>query len=411
MAEVYHVDPKGDDAKGNGSNDRPWRKIQHALDECEAGDTVLVHRGEYLESVEFNESGSKSKGPITLMGEEGATISGKGTKDQHLIRAENQSYLRIINLDLVDIQNNDECAAIMIEGAGSNITIRQCRIARCRGKNAIGIAFYGTHSKMPLSEIEIDGNTISDCEPAPSETLVLNGNVMNFKVTNNTIRNVNNIGIDFIGGEKDVVKDITKVARQGVCTGNRVENARSNYGGGYAAGIYVDGGRDIVIESNVVTQCDMGIEVGAENKGVVTSGIVVKQNVFYKNDKAGIVFGGYDAKRGRVEKCEFLENQCYQNTTHAKPQAELWIQQASGNVVKGNSFWIMNQKLMAQIDHGGEKNEVDENIWFSEEGGNGLTFEFAGLAGKGFANWQSKTAWDKNGKFTKWKFTVPNGAP
>ena len=71
----------------------------------------------------------------------------------------------------------------------------------------------------------------------------------------------------------------------------------------------------------------------------------------------------------------------------------------------------MNQKLMAQIDHGGEKNEVDENIWFSEEGGNGLTFEFAGLAGKGFANWQSKTAWDKNGKFTKWKFTVPDGTP
>jgi hypothetical protein len=234
---------------------------------------------------------------------------------------------------------------------------------------------------------------------------------MNFKVTNNTIRNVNNIGIDFIGGEKDVVKDTTKVARQGVCTGNRVENARSNYGGGYAAGIYVDGGRDIVIESNIVTQCDMGIEVGAENKGVVTSGIVVKWNVFFNNDKAGIVFGGYDAKRGRVEKCEFLENQCYQNTAHAKPQAELWIQQASGNVVKGNSFWVMNQKLMAQIDRGGEKNAVDENTWFSDDGADALAFEFTGTAEKGFPDWQSKTTWDKNGKFTKWKFTVPERTP
>ena len=208
-----------------------------------------------------------------------------------------------------------------------------------------------------------------------------------------------------------MVKDITKVAREGVCKGNRVENARSNYGGGYAAGIYVDGGRDIVIESNIVTQCDLGIEVGAENKGVVTSGIVVKRNVFYKNDKAGIVFGGYDAKRGRVEKCEFLENQCYQNTAHAKPQAELWIQQASGNVVKGNSFWVMPQKVMAQIDHGGEDNTVDGNIWFSDEGANGLTFEFAGASGKSFPAWQQKSGWDKSGKVTKWKFTVPDETP
>ncbi len=410
-ADVYHVALTGNDSKGTGTNELPWRTIQHALDECEAGDTVRVHAGTYSERVEFNVSGSAAKGPITLVGEEGAILSGKGVKGNQLIRAEDQSYLRIQNLDLVDNQNPAESAAIMIEGSGSHFEIRQCRIARCKGKNAIGIGFYGNKAAAPLAEIVIDGNSITDCEPAPSEALVLNGNVMNFKVTNNVISKVNNIGIDFIGGEKDMVKDPTKVARNGLCQGNRVENARSTYEDGYAAGIYVDGGKDIVIEDNVVTQCDLGIEVGAENKGTVTSGIIVRRNTFFKNDKAGLVFGGYDRKRGRVEKCQFVENQFYQNTQHAQAQGELWIQHASDNEVRGNSFWVGGKKPMALVVTGGGANTVDENIWFTDAGAASLSYQLGNTQGMTFEKWQSTTGWDAKGKFAKWDFTEPQLNP
>ena len=72
------------------------------------------------------------------------------------------------------------------------------------------------------------------------------------RVTNNHVHDVNNIGIDFIGGERSICKDIGKVARNGICSGNRVERARSNYGGGFAAGIYVDGARDIKIRLRMI---------------------------------------------------------------------------------------------------------------------------------------------------------------
>ncbi len=410
QAEVYHVDVKGNDDKGAGSNERPWRTIQRALEECEAGDTVLVHPGVYAERVEFNNSGSATKGWISLLGEDGATISGKGVKGQQLIRAENQSYLRIQNLSLVDNLDKKESAAIMIEGGGSHYEIRNCRIARCKGKNAIGIGFYGSQADVPLSDIVIDGNSITDCEPAPSEALTLNGNVTKFSITNNSITNVNNIGIDFIGGEGDIVKDTTKVAREGICKGNRVENARSSYGDGYAAGIYVDGGKDITIEDNVVTQCDLGIEVGAENKGTVASGIIVRSNILFKNDKAGLVFGGYDTKRGRVQDCLFEGNQFYQNTQHAKPQAELWIQHASGNTVRENYFWVTEKKSMALTVKGGGENSVDGNTWFSAGGAENLRYQFGEVQGSTFTTWQSTTGWDATGKFEKWEFTEPSKA-
>ena len=410
-ADVHHVATTGSDARGDGSHERPWAGIQKALDECSPGDSVLVHAGTYFQRVEWNVSGSAEKGVITLMGEEGAILSGKGVKGSQLIRVENQSHLRIENLQLVDNSNTKESSAIILEGSGSHVTISKCRISRCKGKNAVAIGVYGTDARTPYSNIVIDGNSITDCEPAPSEALVLNGNVTKFAVTNNTILRVNNIGIDFIGGEKDIVNDPAAVARDGLCKGNRVSYARSRYGGGYAAGIYVDGGRDIVIEENIVTGCDLGIEIGAENSKITTSGVTVRGNIIYQNDKAGLVLGGYDAARGRVRNCQIVANQFYQNTLHKKSQAELWIQHASNNVIRENSFWVEKGKPMAQIYAAGKDNTVDANTWFSEDGPEEVAYDWAGQSGRGFANWQGVSGWCASGQFAKWVFAPPTGEP
>ena len=409
-ADVYHVATTGSDAQGDGSNEHPWAGIQKALDECAPGDTVLVHAGTYFQRVEWNVSGSAKAGVITLIGEDGTILSGKGVKGSQLIRVENQSHLRIENLQLVDNSNPKESGAIILEGSGSHITISKCRISRCKGKNAVAIGVYGTDAKTPYSDIVIDGNSITDCEPAPSEALVLNGNVTKFAVTNNTILRVNNIGIDFIGGEKDIVNDPAAVARDGLCKGNRVSYARSKYGGGYAAGIYVDGGRDIVIEENVVTGCDLGIEIGAENPKIITSGITVRSNIIYQNDKAGLALGGYDAERGRVLDCRIVSNQFYQNTQHKKAQAELWIQHASNNEIRENSFWVEKGKPMAQIYAAGKNNIVNGNTWFSEEGPEAVTYNWSGQNGRGFSNWQGASGWSSTGQFAKWTFVPPGEA-
>ncbi len=406
--DVFHVAPQGSDVAGDGSNENPWQGITKALDECSPGDTVMLHKGVHRQRVEVNVSGSKTGGWITLMGEEGAVLSGKGLKGANLIRIDDQSHIRILNLTLQENSNPRESAAIAIEGSGNNIEIRRCRILNCTGKNAIGIAVYGTSETSALSDIIIDANEIGHCEPAPSEALAINGNVRRFQVTGNHIHDVNNIGIDLIGGERDIVNDPLKVARDGLCRGNKVQRARSSYGGGYAAGIYVDGGRNITVEANTVTECDLGIEIGAENPGVTASKIIVRNNTVFGNDKAGLAIGGYEEKSGRVSQCEIRGNIFYRNTLHKASQAELWIQHASGNVFEENIFWVAANGKMVASEAAGAENRIDRNTWHFEDGLEKVAFQWAGGdPARGFAAYRKASGMDASSKVSKPQFKDP----
>ncbi len=84
-------------------------------------------------------------------------------------------------------------------------------------------------------------------------------------------------------------------ARSGLCANNTVWNIHS-LDDGSAAGIYVDGASNVTIEWNEVHHSDMGIEIGAENKGRVATKMIVRQNYLHQNDKWGLAFGGYDVK-------------------------------------------------------------------------------------------------------------------
>ena len=387
-AGTWHVDPQGSNVKGTGSAELPWQSIQKALDECAPGDAVLLHAGVYTQRVEWPESGRPGK-PITLMGEAGAVISGKGMPaGDHVISVSGKSHVRITGLEIRDTVTPDSGCGIYVEGAGDGIEIRNCWLHHLKGKEAGGIGIFGTVVKTALTQVVIEGCRIEHCEPARSEALVLNGNIDGFRVVGNVISDVNNIGIDFIGGEKDIMPDKTKVARNGVCSGNKVTRARSSYEDGYAAGIYVDGGRNIVISGNTVTECDLGIEIGAENAGQVTQGITVEDNVIFENDKAGLVFGGYDRKRGRVKGCLFRRNHLRHNTNHRDAQAELWIQQADGNTVEANWITIRPGGRMASIQPGGTGNLLKGNQWWSSSAPEAQLWTWGSREGTGFAKWQ-----------------------
>ena len=57
-AENYYVDPSGTNATSAGTLQNPFRTIQYALNQVNAGDTVYVKAGVYNEKVTFPESGS-----------------------------------------------------------------------------------------------------------------------------------------------------------------------------------------------------------------------------------------------------------------------------------------------------------------------------------------------------------------
>ena len=146
----------------------------------------------------------------------------------------------------------------------------------------------------------------------------------------------------------------------------------------------------------------MGIEIGAENKGISTTGIIVRKNKVYLNDKAGIVFGGYSKKAGTVTGCTFENNICYKNTGHKKASAELWIQVADGNTVRGNILFGTDKNYILLAEKfAGEKNQLEGNHYFSEA----EKAKF-GWRGKYFEGWSKFSAAVPQGAGTK--FEDPN---
>ena len=336
----------------SGSGD--YATIQNGINNAEAGDTVLVKENSdpYFEKINFTASGDSTNGYITLSAFPGEKpiIDGTGVPNNQasytddIIYISNKNYIRVNGFILRNI-NTKEGSGIRVYGYGSHIDLTSNEIYNIRGGaedgGAMGITIYGSNDSQSINHLIIDGNFIHDCDPAWSEALTLNGNIENFEVTHNTVQDVNNIGIDFIGGEDWLS---SKFARNGICAWNQVYRANSSYGDGYAAGIYVDGGENIIVENNIVSGSDIGMEIGAENQGVVTSGVIVRDNLLYKNNKAGLAFGGYASNTGRVRYCQFYNNTLYQNDVLKKGNGELWIQYADSNIVENNIIYANSQE-------------------------------------------------------------------
>lgn len=385
--------------------------IQAALDVAAPGDTVRVKDGVYNEQVSFPASGSPGA-PITLEAFPGHApiLDGTGLErfSTAMVQIVDRSWVAVVGFEIRELRRGRDVSGIRVLGSGTQIEIRDNVIHDIRGKDAMGITVYGTKATS-ISNLVIDGNEIRDCDPAKSEALTLNGNVELFEVTNNVVRDVNNIGIDLIGGETDVQPNPSLVARNGVVRGNRVERANSIYGGGFAAGIYVDGGRDIVIERNVVTASDLGIEIGAENGGIVASGIVVRDNVLYDNDKACIAFGGYAAGAGRVRDSAFLHNTCHRNDRLRSGFGELWIQYAEDSVVRNNIFHAGAESLLLVSDAPIPGVLLDYNLWFAPAGAGGSRFVWQGDEYASFAAYRVGSGQDADSLFAEAQFFAAAG--
>lgn len=398
--ETYFVSPGGSD-HAPGSQQFPWGTIQKACDELQPGDTVRIAAGLYNEQVYVEVEGNAEEGPITIQGEPGAIVSAVGLREENVFYLENKSWVRIVGLEIRDLDTRDG-SGIRFEGSGSHLEFRDNKIHGIRGKNAMGITIYASDPENPVTDLVITGNEIFDCDAAPSEALTLNGNVRGFQVLDNYVHDIRGVGIDFIGGEDGIVEGEKNVAREGICRGNRVERVRAPYGGGYGPGIYVDGGRDIRIEGNWVSECDLGLEVGAENEGITVTGVDVIGNVIRGNDKAGIVIGGFNQSRGRVVGCRLLNNLVRDNTSHPKAVSELWIQYAEGNVMRNNLIVGRSEgkKPLLYSENRSQPNDLDFNLWFQPgHDGARTLFVWAGRSFSRLEDYREATGLDGRSRY------------
>ena len=267
-----------------------------------------------------------------------------------LILIKNKNYIRIEGFDITGYISHNNCvpAGIMVRGTSSFVEILRCRVYGIKttypelftnNRNAHAIAVYGDNSDKSIDSLVIDGCEVYDNVLGQSEAVVLNGNVTNFKVINNKVHDNDNIGIDFIGFENVASSD--DQARNGICSGNLVWNISCKNNRTYkhecADGIYIDGGKDIVVERNIIWNCDIGIEVASEHKIGFTDNIIVRSNLVYNcKAVAGITFGGYAKSKGRATSIRIYNNTLYDNVVNVMIQHNC---QHDSNIIKNNIIY------------------------------------------------------------------------
>lgn len=345
-----------------------YATVQTGVTAANAGDTILVKVGVYNEVVSFSKSGSDISGYITLLGESGAILDGTG-KGEVGISISGKNYIKVIGMEIQNFTGSGTPMGISVNGSSSNLEIRNNKVHNIENAtgNAHGIAFYGNNATA-ISNILVDGNEIRNCKLGQSESMVLNGNVTNFTVSNNLVHDNDNIGIDFIGFEGTCPTASLDQTRDGICINNTVYNisskTNSTYGGEQSAdGIYVDGGKNILIERNWVYNCDIGIELASEHKGKNTQDITVRNNFVSGAFQANIMAGGYDANRGNAVNITIVNNTTYQGTG-----GEIALQYNCNNiVVKNNVFYAKSNQ--AYLQNWGSNNlnvSVNNNIYYGE---------------------------------------------
>ena len=345
-----------------------------------------------------------------------------------ILTIHNQSYVRIEGFEIRNYRTAEHRLTplgISVTGAGCHIELLKNNVhhiennfpgrdAPGSGGNGFGIAVYGTDAKAPITDLIIDGNEVHHLKTGSSESLVVNGNVTNFRITHNVVHDNNNIGIDVIGFERTAPDPAVDQARDGVVSGNLVYNITSRGNPAYrddesSDGIYVDGGTRILIEQNVIHNVDFGIELASEHKGRATSYITARNNLVYRCHTAGISIGGYAPERGRTDHCILTNNTLYENDTSASGSGEFQMQwNMAENIFENNIIYAGPRCLIAlnksQLDKDHAPATVDHNLYYCAAGPEASRWAGSSATITGFDKYVDATGNDRHSRFVDPRF-------
>ena len=255
----------------------------------------------------------------------------------------------------------------------------------------------------------IDGNEVHHLKTGSSESLVVNGNVTNFRITHNIVHDNNNIGIDVIGFERTAPDPAVDQARDGLVSGNLVYNITSRGNPAYrndesSDGIYVDGGTRILIEQNVMHDVDFGIELASEHKDRATSYITARNNLIYHCHTAGVSIGGYAPERGHTDHSAVVNNTLFENDTSATGSGEFQLQwNMADNRFENNIVYAGPRCLFtvnkSQVDRNQPPAIIDHNLYYCAAGAQASTWAGASATMTGFDKYVESTGNDRHSRF------------
>jgi len=294
--------------------------------------------------------------------------------------------------------------------------------------NAHGIAVYGDRARHPITDVTISHNEVDHLALGASESVVVNGNVTHWRITDNRIHDNNNIGIDAIGFEPTLggAARYTRAnrARDGVIADNVIRNIISRGNPAYfedggwcncADGIYIDGGSAIRVMRNRLAGNDIGIEVAAENARGQADHVVVADNFVTRSGYVGIATGGYcdghndcgGVETGRALDNHFVHNTLYADNQFADGSPEILVQYHTtrtviqGNVVRATGLGqpLVGTVPRAQHDTSSTAPRLDGNLYFARGGAAHASFGLLGMTYTGWQTYRTATGQDGSSRY------------
>lgn len=330
----YYVSPTGSDDTGDGSLTNPWLTPQKAFwtvpFSVDSAD-INLREGTYTPTtalfIDSSRGGSES-GTFRIKSYDGenAILDGSllGTNDA-IFSISSASYVTIEGLELTNLTGNT--SGIHISGSSSNIGIYRNEIhdmhwttdataaaSPSPSDNLNPIIVIG-NSDTSITDISIIDNDIYNLTTGYSEAVKIAGNIDGFIVEGNDIYDVSNICIVAAGNYSWVGLSDAELnhARNGVIRYNETSNCVSPVAA--SAGIYVDGGRNILVTENYSHHNTVGFSIGSEQAGD-TTGIFLSRNDSSYNTQAGLVLGTLTTG-ATVGSVTVTENEFYGNYTDA----------------------------------------------------------------------------------------------
>jgi hypothetical protein len=407
----YYVAVTGSNTN-SGTLASPWKTIQYALNQLPANGVLNVFPGTYLEKILIPNNNITLKNYSATL----PVIDAGGIKTQNAVLAINNKSN--VTIDGIELQNNiqNDAQGILVEGSGANITIKNCKIhdihfssnvnaAVSETVNAQGIIVFGTNGTTAITNLKIQNNELYNCRLGYSEGIAVNGNVNGFEVTNNTVYNLTNIGIDLIGHEGTCPTPANDQARNGLVKNNIAHHCIAAYS--TSGGIYIDGGKNIIVENNTSYHNGYGIEVGCEKKGETTDGIIIRNNVFYDNQICAVAMGGFDypSGSGKVINSSFRNNTCLQNDYSNSGNGELYLSYSENSTIENNIFYTRTQNVLAYAELTQPGLNFNYNTFFCQAGTAGLTADWNGKSYSGYNAFVTGTSTNANSTFANPQLT------
>lgn len=422
-SHVFYVSPNGNDSNV-GSIGAPLKTVNFALSLAQAGDSVVVRAGTYIEKIQFPRSGAEGN-YITLIAYPGEQplISGTGLPvvgHEALVTLQSVNWIWIEGLEIAYLSTSEGgrmVDGILVTGSSSNVMVLKNHVHHIHnnaspsvGREGHGIHLKGNASE-PIRNVFVHDNEIHDNRTGTSENLTVNGYVKDFDIRSNKIYNGENIAICIAGGYGANGQPAFDYAHSGSVVDNQIWNIDGSTGqvpvlleAPGTIGIYIDGARYITVENNRVWNSDRGIGLVSENDGFPTEHCTVRGNVVYNNRAEGIYLGGYaNYTSGGTKNCLVLNNTLYHNA------GELGYNNEEVGEIRLNTNChyneIHNNILVARPERGtfirkndvtGSFNGIDYNLYYTT--GSVSRWFWNGTAYLSLVDWKNNSGGDTNGQ-------------